>query len=64
MNEKQIVYYARIAKLVAYWLGIGEGPDSKLSKGKNFSVKIVFFYLTVRAGLFFDIYLYKFERTK
>ena len=31
---------ARIAQLVAYWLGTGEVPGSNLGKGKNFWMKI------------------------
>ena len=31
---------ARIAQLVAYWLGTGEVPGSNPVKGENFSVKI------------------------
>ena len=31
---------ARIAHLVAYWLGTGKVPGSNPGKGENFSVKI------------------------
>ena len=31
---------ARIAQLVAYWLGTGEVPGSNPGKGENFTVKI------------------------
>ena len=31
---------ARIAQLVAYWLGTGEVPGSNPCKGENFSLKI------------------------
>ena len=31
---------ARIAQLVAYWLGTGEVPGSNPGKAENFSVKI------------------------
>ena len=32
---------ARIAQLVAYWLGTGEVPGSNPGKGENFSMKLV-----------------------
>ena len=35
-----LIIQARIAQLVAYWLGTGEVPGSNLGKGENFSVKI------------------------
>ena len=38
--EHPKIIQARIAQLVAYWLGTGEVPGSNPGKGENFSVKI------------------------